>query len=101
MGIFEDLYGVTLPGCDTVDDHENPLVLAHFTDSIGKYHWYVVAGNELANGDMNLFCVVKLITVEFGMCLLSQLNEIGVKYDTEWEPKGMYDVRRQLKKEED
>lgn len=99
MGIFEDLYNITLPGLDTIDDHENPEALAHFTDSIGKYQWYVVAGDELSNGDVEMFCLVKLITVEFGMCMLSQLAEIGVTFDTEWKPTGMYDIKKQLEKE--
>lgn len=101
MTVLEDLYNVTLPGLDTIDDHENPLVQAHFTDSINRYHWYVVAGDELPNGDMQLFCLVKLLTVEFGLCNLSQLTEIGVQFDKDWEPIGMYDVKKQLTTMED
>lgn len=97
MSIFKELYDVELPELDTIDNTENPTVLTHFSDSIDKYHWYVVAGDELPNGDMELFCLVKLITVELGMCLLSQLHEIGVKKDNDWEPRGMYDIQKELK----
>ena len=100
MNLFEELYNVELPGLDTIDEQENPKAVAHFTDSIDRYHWYVVAGDELCNGDVELFCLVKLLPVEFGMCNLSQLHEIGVTQDKDWEPRGMHDIRKELKEEE-
>lgn len=95
---FKDEYGVELPSLETIDEQENPLVVAKFYNATGNGEWYVIGGKELNNGDYYLFGYVKgLIEDELGFFTLQQIKSIGlIVQDTSWKPVGLYDEFEEL-----
>lgn len=49
---------------------------------------------------MEICRVIQKLSKDYSINL-SQLHEIGVTQDKEWKPKGMYDIREELKEREE
>ena len=95
---FKDEYGIELPSLETIDEQENPLIIAKFYNAIGNGEWYVIGGEELDNGDYYLFGYAKdLIEDELGFFTLQQIKSIGlIVQDKTWKPIGLYSAFEEL-----
>lgn len=83
-------YGKELPSVENVDNQENPLAIAHFSN--GKWDWYVLGGEELDNDDFYLFGLVNGIDKELGFFTLKQIQDVGAIFDEDFSPIGVFDI---------
>lgn len=83
-------YGYELPNIKEVDNQENPLAIAHFSN--GKWDWYVLGGEELDNGDFYLFGFVNGIEKELGFFTLHEILKNGAIHDENFIHVGVFDI---------
>lgn len=95
---FKDDYGVDLPSLETIDEQENPLIVAKFYNLIGDGEWYVIGGEQISENDYYLFGYVKgLIEDELGFFTIQQINNFGlIVQDETWKPVGLYTAFEEL-----
>lgn len=94
-----DGYDIKLPSLETVDNSENPLIVARLYNFHGDGEWYVLGGEKLSNGDYYLFGYVKgLIEDELGFFTIHQLIKHNIKNDGNWKPIGLYDKFPELRR---
>ena len=92
---------INLPSINDADNQDNPLVVAHFqkeTNLFNTWHWYVIGGDPLENGDYYLYTLVDGIYLKLGMATLNELLKVGAELDVNWKPDGLYNIKEKLSK---
>ena len=71
----------TIPPLRSTENDEDPVIIAHYFNPMGRGDWWVIEGEEQEDGNWLFFGLADIIMREYGYFNLKKLEDIRLPFN--------------------